>query len=750
MSATPPNESNIKRQEISPGIVMEKYQEKTTYGNFYVIKIELQLFNVLDITIDFSNSRNLHIEGETTMIKKALLQPFTKSIIARLVLEKGWNLKTKFKFTLLLPSIEVQRQQLAIVLENLRKDIDRTKPLKEIDTVNIPDVDIFDFLKNKGWYFIDHDFLPDYSSIGFSEFDIIDKYECIVHWRRLKYIVLKAESVEKEIAVPYMFREKINPVDIKQGKLNNFWILSAFAALAEQPRLIERLFYTKKPNKFGLFKIKLCRMSKWKAFTVDDFFPCFPMGEPIFSCNQNKEEMWVMILEKAFAKMFGGYSKLVLGDVRDALIDMTGCPSFTETLNDEKMLSNSEKDQLWNEIKESLSKKYIVVSGTKMFKAETSNTGLIKEHAYSILRVADVEGHKIINLRNPWGLFDWEGEWSVNSPLWKETIVNEVKPNLSGEDNAFWMSWRNFLENFETVTTCKTTGWHELRVKGKFVTTIDENNDKFMHFCSRWYYQIELKHSSNVIIGLHQEDERYSGVKETRPYIDLGVLIATYKDGIYRFVANLDTDMKRQNYLEINLEPGLYYVIPRSLGVCLHFPNPQGIDIYDFSRYNPIVVSAIRDIFEKYDINSSEFLSYKELRVFYNFLEKTLTEEDYIAIVEKFGKRDVRTGELEGLSETGFINLFFFVIENKGRDYAVKIFRNLGYDEKLFSYRSRVFMMTVHSEEPINVTIKESLKENIDFVANKLLIRKFGKLVESADSQQAENSEISAHFYFNE
>jgi len=749
MSA-PPNEANIKRQEISPGIIMEKYQEKSGYGNFYIINIDLQLFNILDITVDFSNSKNLRIEGESTMVKKAIIQPYSKVTIARLMLDKGWNLKTKFKFTLLLPPIEVQRQHLSISHENLKKDIDRTRILNEVDVVNIPEADIFDFLKGKGWYFIDQEFLPDYSSIGISEQTVIERYECIIHWQRLKHIVLKPDQAAKELAVPYLIKDPVNPIDIKQGKLNDFWILSAFSALAEQPKLLERIILTKKPNKFGLFKVKLCRMSKWKTFSLDDYFPCFPKGDPIFSSNLKKEEFWVMILEKAFAKMFGGYSHLVFGDVRDALIDMTGCPSVTYHLSDEQIAPKIKNNEFWQEIKDWINKKYIVVSGTKEFKTDSSAMGLVKEHAYSILRAVEVDGHKILNLRNPWGLFEWDGDWSINSPLWTAQIIDKVKPDLSGDDNAFWMSWNHFLENFESATVCKTTGWHEIRVKGKFVTTIDENNDKFMHFCSRWYYQIELKKQSKLIIGLHQEDERYSGVKETRPYIDMGILIATYKDGIYRFVTHCDSEMIRQNYLEVTLEPGVYYIIPRSVGVCLHFPNEHSKQIIDFSRNNPIVVSAVRDIFEKYDITANEFLSFKELKVFYNFLEKELNELDYAQIVEKFGKRDVRTGKLEGLSETGFINLFFYVIENKGRDYAAKIFKNLGYNESLFSYRSRVFMLTIHSEEPVNLTIKEALKENIDFVANKLLIRKFGKLVESADADRSENKEITAHFYFNE
>ena len=35
----------------------------------------------------------------------------------------------------------------------------------------------------------------------------------------------------------------------------------------------------------------------------------------------------------------------------------------------------------------------------------------------------------------------------------------------------------------------------------------------------------ELKKKSHLYIGIHQEDERCSGAVETRPYIDIGVVV---------------------------------------------------------------------------------------------------------------------------------------------------------------------------------------------------------------------------------
>lgn len=82
---------------------------------------------------------------------------------------------------------------------------------------------------------------------------------------------------------PNVFYETIEPNDVKPGILGDDWFLSAAALLAEMPALIERLFITKEINQAGIYKIRLCKNGEWVTVTVDDFFPCYPEGGPIFS-----------------------------------------------------------------------------------------------------------------------------------------------------------------------------------------------------------------------------------------------------------------------------------------------------------------------------------------------------------------------------------------------------------------------------------------------------------------------------------
>ena len=61
---------------------------------------------------------------------------------------------------------------------------------------------------------------------------------------------------------------------------------------------------------------------------VDDFFPCEPVnGTPAFS-KTNGNEIWVLLLEKAWAKINGNYEKTRHGLSTVAFSFLTGVPNI--------------------------------------------------------------------------------------------------------------------------------------------------------------------------------------------------------------------------------------------------------------------------------------------------------------------------------------------------------------------------------------------------------------------------------------
>ena len=78
---------------------------------------------------------------------------------------------------------------------------------------------------------------------------------------------------------------------------------------------------------FGVYEVSLYSVGRPITVIVDDWFPCDQNGSPVFT-KANGAEMWVLILEKAFAKLFGSYAKTEYGYPDDTLRDLTGAPGY--------------------------------------------------------------------------------------------------------------------------------------------------------------------------------------------------------------------------------------------------------------------------------------------------------------------------------------------------------------------------------------------------------------------------------------
>ena len=735
----------INRTEIAPGVILEKYHKKKKRKKFCILKIEVQMFNALDFKIDFQGSENIKLDKSNNLIQQTLVQPFTKVIVANIQLKKGWTLKTKYTFTKKLPNITIQKQKLTPIFKKIKEEIKLFNSLKGKDMSNSDQNLILDFCKQKSNLFCDPEFPPNYKSVGITQQECIDIHECYIHWRRLKFIFLSGNEVKKINALPYIFEDGVKPSDIKTGKFDNSWLISGIATLSEKEYLIKRLILTKEPNDLGLYFLKLQSFGIWRNIVIDSFFPCFPLGDPILDSNHGNE-FWILLLEKAYAKMHGNYASIMVGNCKEALIDLTGCPTFEIELpeNDESDDEEDEKDQLQNangfyenvekklnkeEIWQNLKKwnkyHYLLSTVIRDMEMEESIGAQTTEQSYSLIRIYEDEESKLrlVNLRNIWDIFNWTGDWSEKSKLWTEEQISKIKPDLS-DKSQLWMTYDHYLENFGKLFICYTRSWQELKVRGKFIKTIDDENDKLIHWCSRWYYQLKLDKTTKVIIGIHQEDERSIGVKETRRYIDIGMDLIQLVDGKYKIIDFYPSDFQREVFIEVWLKKGTYYLVPKSAGISLNFENSFKKKISHFSSDNSIVRSVMKDIFRKFDIVFDNKITYKEIILFYEILGKKTTEEEFLEVCKKFGR--LTNEDQDYLTEEGFIMLFDDLLKHHDRENILEIFEKLGYDEDLQSINMRLFTLTLHSSNLVNLELKDGLEDHIDFITNRLQLRKFG------------------------
>jgi hypothetical protein len=193
--------------------------------------------------------------------------------------------------------------------------------------------------------------------------------------------------------------------------------------------------------------------------------------------------------------------------------------------------------------------------------------GLVPGHAYSVIQAIEANNHKLLNVRNPWGNFEWSGDWSDNSDLWTEEMRQLVQPSLDEEDGTFWMSFEDFCANFESLDVSRVSNWDELRLRGKFIRYNDINDPDNEVVVSKWFYALEVPEKSHVIIGLHQEDERAEGTLPRRGYMDMGIaLLKRNQEDGSSFLQHRDFQSARDTELETVLEAGSYLVVPRTTG----------------------------------------------------------------------------------------------------------------------------------------------------------------------------------------
>ena len=323
-----------------------------------------------------------------------------------------------------------------------------------------------------GEYFIDDDFKADESSLG-------NEIYKNTTW-------IRATELQPQSAKMELFHD-VEPNDILQGGLGDCWLLCALSCLAEFPNFIKNnIFITKDVSESGKYELKLYDVKKqdWIIVTIDDLIPCsekkwYDIPRPLFA-RPNENEMYILLIEKAFAKLSGSYDKLSGGNPVKAWLALTGCEDLhiwckeknywkkmipaidklrEDNWNFQKMFiknvnENKKENEMFSFLEECDKSNYMIsgaIIGNIMEKKRTD--GLVENHAYSILRIYKDNNIRLIQLRNPWGNYhEWNGDWSDKSSKWNEY------PNLAKEldwcdesDGLFWMNWNDFEKIFHNI-----------------------------------------------------------------------------------------------------------------------------------------------------------------------------------------------------------------------------------------------------------------------------------------------------------
>ncbi|XP_059628763.1 calpain-type cysteine protease DEK1 [Cornus florida] len=301
-------------------------------------------------------------------------------------------------------------------------------------------------------HFTDHEFPPNDQSLFVDPDYPPSKLQVVSEWMRPTEIVKENQPDSR----PCLVSGSANPSDVCQGRLGDCWFLSAVAVLTEVSRISE-VIITPEYNEEGIYTVRFCIQGEWVPVVVDDWIPCESPGKPAFATSRKGNELWVSILEKAYAKLHGSFEALEGGLVQDALVDLTGGAGEEIDMRSAQAQIDLASGRLWSQLLRFKQEGFLLGAGSPSGSdVHISSSGIVQGHAYSLLQVREVDGHKLVQIRNPWANeVEWNGPWSDSSSEWTDRMKHKLKHVPLSKDGIFWMSWQDFQIHFRSIYVCR-------------------------------------------------------------------------------------------------------------------------------------------------------------------------------------------------------------------------------------------------------------------------------------------------------
>ena len=262
---------------------------------------------------------------------------------------------------------------------------------------------------------------------------------------------LEPKSVKRVADIftdPKFFIQGASANDVKQGRNGDCWLMSALCTVSNCPGLIERICVAR-DEQVGVYGMittwtRPLRSSRreltyagfvfqrdgsWISEVVDDklflikedfydhdgamdswlelqdskdtekeYKKRFQTGSKAlyFAQCTNPNETWLPLLEKAFAKAHGDYLAVEGGFVGEAIEDLTG--GVTSEIHSTDIL---DKDAFWTNELLQVNKLFLFGCGQSRG-VDLDRKGIQHRHAYSIMEAREIDGIRLLKLRNPW------------------------------------------------------------------------------------------------------------------------------------------------------------------------------------------------------------------------------------------------------------------------------------------------------------------------------------------------------------
>ena len=369
----------------------------------------------------------------------------------------------------------------------------------------------------------------------------------VAGWEKFKWCRVEEIYDSKEYIV---FKGGSSMNDIQQGNIGDCYFLSVLGSLCAYPDYFDKLFHIKEKTKEHVYGVYIYINGKWELVLVDDYFPYegSDFKQFAFSCSA-ENEIWVALLEKAWAKINGCYAKIGCGGLPNEVFDV-----LTEAYSMQKSISKNNKEEIWKLCEDSVGKGYVMTAGTSgdVSNLDLEEVGLSPAHAYSFLNIYKVNTEngieRVVKLRNPWGNGEYNGPWSDSSKKWTTSTKQQCNYKENSDDGVFYMSYDDFIKYYVTMGIAKL----EFKYKTSVCTIGKILNTK----CQILKLTVK-EENKNSYIQLYQKNPRIILKDGTYQKTVLSFLMLV--DENFKYIKSIaSTDMHIG--IEVDLKPGNYFV----------------------------------------------------------------------------------------------------------------------------------------------------------------------------------------------
>lgn len=276
---------------------------------------------------------------------------------------------------------------------------------------------------------------------------------------------------------------------ILQGSIADCYLISELCEISQYPKLLVNNDNLENPiniiNKYdrevGYYEFQLFIDGEYQIVILDDYIPYDKEINDISFVKTSKNYYWVCLIEKAFAKILGGYSNII--NIDDNLDDTfkkfklynktnLAYQTLTGFLPEIYRFKDFDKDIIYKKIyheglyQSNSTKNEILITTGSISKED----GVLEEnyipynHSFSILDIKSVfvgkKENKLLLLNNPWGKNIYNSNIIGNyiqdtKKLEMKELNKYIQYNIDSLDGTFWIDFDTFYECFSYISLCQ-------------------------------------------------------------------------------------------------------------------------------------------------------------------------------------------------------------------------------------------------------------------------------------------------------